>query len=223
MKALPPTNQKLWPRLKFLKKKSNSKAKGQQVKVMVSNDRSCQKEYTCKIWKPYRLPIKRFGKGHTPRSKVIGSRSWYQMKGWLIDYLLFYLPLKNISRIWRSHHCRWRAAKSRPMFSAQGLWAGRDLYRATPAVTRDLGFSGLIRRTAPFSRLLQHAWECGGSILTRILTGTNSEGIQTWNMKALPPTNQKVMTNVKVFEKKVKLQGHRSEGQGHGIKWNVFS
>jgi hypothetical protein len=24
----------------------------------------------------------------------------------------------------------------------------------TPAVTRDLGFSGLIRRTAPFSRLL---------------------------------------------------------------------
>ena len=25
-----------------------------------------------------------------------------------------------------------------------------DLYRATPAVTQDLGFSGLIRRTAPF-------------------------------------------------------------------------
>jgi hypothetical protein len=34
------------------------------------------------------------------------------------------------------------------MLGAQGLWAGRDLYRATPAVTRDLGFSGLIRRTA---------------------------------------------------------------------------
>jgi hypothetical protein len=30
------------------------------------------------------------------------------------------------------------------LLSAQGLWAGRDLYRATPAVTRDLGFSGLI-------------------------------------------------------------------------------
>jgi hypothetical protein len=47
-----------------------------------------------------------------------------------------------------------------------GLWAGRDLYRATPAVTRDLGFSSLIRRTAPFSRLLRHTRGCGGSILT---------------------------------------------------------
>jgi hypothetical protein len=42
-----------------------------------------------------------------------------------------------------------------------------DLYRATPAVTRDLDFSGLIRRTAPFSRLLRHTGGCGGSILTR--------------------------------------------------------
>jgi hypothetical protein len=74
----------------------------------------------------------------------------------LIDYLLFYVSLKNFSLIWRRHHCRWRAAKSSPMLGAQGLWAGRDLYRATPAVTRDLGFSGLIRRTAPFSRLLRH-------------------------------------------------------------------
>jgi hypothetical protein len=68
----------------------------------------------------------------------------------LIDYLPFYLPQKNFSLIWRRHHCRWRAAKCRPMLVTQGLWVGRDLYRATPAVTRDLGFSGLIRRTAPF-------------------------------------------------------------------------
>jgi hypothetical protein len=68
---------------------------------------------------------------------------------WLIDYLLFYVPLKNTSLIWRRHHCRWKAAKFRPMLGAQGLWAGRDLYLATPAVTRDLGFSSLIRRTAP--------------------------------------------------------------------------
>jgi hypothetical protein len=33
----------------------------------------------------------------------------------------------------------------------------RDLYHATSAVTRDLCFSGLIRRTAPFSRLLPQA------------------------------------------------------------------
>jgi hypothetical protein len=90
---------------------------------------------------------------------------------WLIDYLGFYVPLKNISLIWRRHQCRWRAVKFRPMLGAQGLWAGRDLYRATPTATRDLGFSGLIRRTAPFSRLLRHTRGCGGSILTRILTG----------------------------------------------------
>jgi hypothetical protein len=33
-------------------------------------------------------------------------------------------------------------------------------------------FFGLIRRTAPFSRLLRHTRGCGGSILTRILTGS---------------------------------------------------
>ena len=30
------------------------------------------------------------------------------------------------------HHYRWRGCKFRPMLGAQGLWAGRDLYRATP-------------------------------------------------------------------------------------------
>jgi hypothetical protein len=91
---------------------------------------------------------------------------------WLIDYLGFYVPLKNTSLIWRRHHCWWRSAKFRPVLDAQGLWAGRDLYCATPAVTRDLGFSGLIWRTTPFSHLLRHTWGCGGSILTRILSGT---------------------------------------------------
>jgi hypothetical protein len=90
---------------------------------------------------------------------------------WLIDYLRFYVPLKNISLIWKRHHCRWRAAKFRSMLGAQGLWACRDLYRVTPAVTRDLGFSGLIRRTAPFSRILRHTRGCGWSILTWIFTG----------------------------------------------------
>jgi hypothetical protein len=60
------------------------------------------------------------------------------------------------------------------MLDAQGLWAGRDLYRATPAVTRGLRFSGVIRTTAPFSRLLRHTRGCRWSILTRILTGPHS-------------------------------------------------
>jgi hypothetical protein len=64
------------------------------------------------------------------------------------------------------------------MLGAQGLRAGRDLYRATLAVTRGLGFSGLIQRTAPFSGLLRHTRGCGGSILTRILTGFHHRNFQ---------------------------------------------
>jgi hypothetical protein len=106
----------------------------------------------------------------------ISVNSWVYLIDWLIDYLRFYVPLKNFSLICRRHHCPRRAAKFRPMLGAQGLWAGKDLYRATPAVTRDLGFSGLIRRTAPFSRLLRHTRGCRGSILTRILTGLTTLG-----------------------------------------------
>jgi hypothetical protein len=102
------------------------------------------------------------------------SRKCKSQIDWLIDCLRFYVPLKNFSLVWRRHHCRLRAAKFRPMLGAQGLWAGRNLYRATPTVTRDLGFSSLIRRTSPISRLLRQAWGCGGSILTRILTGQKS-------------------------------------------------
>jgi hypothetical protein len=54
------------------------------------------------------------------------------------------------------------------MFGAQGLWAGRVLYRVTSAATRGLGFSGLILRTAPFGRLLRLARGCRGPIVTRI-------------------------------------------------------
>jgi hypothetical protein len=86
----------------------------------------------------------------------------------LVDYLLFYVPLKNFSLMWR----RWRAAKFRPILGAQGLWAGRDFYRATSAVTRGLGFTGLIRRTAPFNRILRLARGCGGPILTQVLAGS---------------------------------------------------
>jgi hypothetical protein len=87
-------------------------------------------------------------------------------------FIRFHVPLKTFSLIWRHHHCRWRAAKFRPMFDAQGLWAGRDLYRATPNVTRNLRYPGLIRRTAPFLRLIRHTWGCEGPILTRILNET---------------------------------------------------
>jgi hypothetical protein len=68
------------------------------------------------------------------------------------------------------------------MLGAQCLWAGRDLYRATPAVTRDLGFSGLIRRTAPFNSLLRHAWGCRWPILTRIEAILYVNVVLCWNV-----------------------------------------
>jgi hypothetical protein len=88
----------------------------------------------------------------------------------MIDYLRFYVPLKNFSLTWTCHYCRWRAVKVRPMLGAPGLWAGRYLHRATPSVTRDLTISGLIRRTALLSRLLRHTRGYGRSILTRNIT-----------------------------------------------------
>jgi hypothetical protein len=87
--------------------------------------------------------------GHLCEIRVIFTKVALQ-RFWMIDYLLFYVPLMNFSLIWRRHHYRRKATKFRPLLSAQGLWAGRDLYRATPAVTQGLSFSGLIRRTAPY-------------------------------------------------------------------------
>jgi hypothetical protein len=67
----------------------------------------------------------------SPQPTLNPSSYCYMTKRWKIDYLRFYVPLKNFSLTWRRHHCRWRAAKFRPMLGTQGLWAGRDLYRAT--------------------------------------------------------------------------------------------
>jgi hypothetical protein len=67
----------------------------------------------------------------------------------------------------------------RPMHGPQGLFC------VTPAVTRGHGFSCLIRRIDPFSRLLRHTSGYGGPFLTRILTSTMEDHSYT-NL----PTNQ---------------------------------
>jgi hypothetical protein len=99
--------------------------------------------------------------------------NWYILCLFACYLLNIYIPFKNFSLIWRRHHCRWSAANSRPMLGAQGLWAGRDLYHAIPAVTQSLGFSGLIRRTTSLVASYDTRG-CGGSILTRILTFPHS-------------------------------------------------
>jgi hypothetical protein len=78
------------------------------------------------------------------------------------------VPLKNISLIWR----RWwtiagEGLQNLGLSSALRAFEQGGIF----IVARGLGFSGLIRIIAPFSRLLQHTKGCGGSILARILTG----------------------------------------------------
>jgi hypothetical protein len=56
----------------------------------------------------------------------ISTLRCYMYSWWwcaFIDWLIIYgfKPLKTCSLIWRRHHCRWRAAKFRPMLDAQGL------------------------------------------------------------------------------------------------------
>jgi hypothetical protein len=86
----------------------------------------------------------------------------------LIDYLVFYVMIKNISIIWTGDiTITGEGQQNLGLCSALGAFEQGD--HATPAVTRGLGLSGLIRRTAPFNRLLRHTREYGGSILTRIL------------------------------------------------------
>ena len=48
-----------------------------------------------------------------------------------------------------------RTVEFGPLLGACGLWVGRDLYRAVPALTRDLGSHTRIRRNAPLSQLLR--------------------------------------------------------------------
>ena len=60
--------------------------------------------------------------------------------GQLVDFfwLFFYVQLEYFSLKWRHRHHWWRAAKFWPFLRTYGFWGGRDLYRATPSVTRDL-------------------------------------------------------------------------------------
>jgi hypothetical protein len=116
-----------------------------------------------------------------------------------IDWFLFYVPRKNSSLTWRRHHYRWRAAKFRPMLGAQGLEQGKIftvphlLWHGTSV------FRGLIWRTAPFSCLLRHTSECGGPILTRILTGFEIDEIWLINIiDSLP--NRWIIINIIIIK-----------------------
>ena len=74
---------------------------------------------------------------------------------WTFSSILFSLFICLFIAAWAifqlsggCHHYRWQGCKFRPMFGAQGLWVGRDLFPATSIVTWDLGFYGLIQKTS---------------------------------------------------------------------------
>jgi hypothetical protein len=119
-------------------------------------------------------------------------------------YSLYYFPHKNVSFIWRHHHCRWRAAKFKPMLGAQSLWAGRGVSlscytccKTRPRIFRshpkdspfEQGGVSLscytccntrprIFRSHPKDSPTQsrHTRGCGRSILTRILARQSEYG-----------------------------------------------
>jgi hypothetical protein len=82
--------------------------------------------------------------------------------------LLFQVRLKNGSFICERFPYGWRTAKYKHMLCSQGLWAEMNLYHTTPALTRNLRFSSLPWKTAPFSRLIRYARGCSRYILTPI-------------------------------------------------------
>jgi hypothetical protein len=81
------------------------------------------------------------------------------------DYIRFYVSIKifALEGLQNIGLCLvlWSFERGESFIVSQLLWH------------RTSFFSGFIRRTAPFSCLLQHTRGCGGSILTRILTGLN--------------------------------------------------
>jgi hypothetical protein len=83
------------------------------------------------------------------------------------------------------------------LLGAQGLWAGRDLYRATPAVTRDLGFSGLIRKGPPH---LVASYDTEG--VWRIYSKPDPHGkVRAWYDTIRPQTGCLVTANFDLDEK----------------------
>jgi hypothetical protein len=86
----------------------------------------------------------------------------------LIDYLVLYVMIKNISIIWTGD-ITITVEGQHNLGLCSALRALEQGDRDKTAVTRGLSLSGLIRRTAPFNRFLRHTMECGGFKLTRIL------------------------------------------------------
>jgi hypothetical protein len=68
---------------------------------------------------------------------------------WLIDYIFHLYGDVTITGVQMD-------AEFRPIFDIHSLWVGKDLFRATPAVTQDLSFFRSHPKDRPWSRLTTH-------------------------------------------------------------------
>jgi hypothetical protein len=118
-KALSLTIQKIWPKLKFIKSGSNFKVKVKNygtIRIMVTYHykvlvirntnlvpikRSCHKEHTYEIWKPYLLPFKRYGQCKS--FWKVGQTSRSQGKKNLIP-IERYCHKEHTYEIWKPYH-----------------------------------------------------------------------------------------------------------------------
>ena len=82
MKAIPLLVKKIWPSLKLYKSRSIFKLKVTRSKFLVPMERSCHKECTYIIWKPYLFWLGSYGQGYnclkvgqTSRSRLHGQKA----------------------------------------------------------------------------------------------------------------------------------------------------
>jgi hypothetical protein len=75
---------------------------------------------------------------------LMNTASWRNTKIDWFDYLLFYVQAQECFTYMDTSPLL--VSKFRPMLGAQGLWAGSDLYRATPTMTQGLGFFHIVQK-----------------------------------------------------------------------------
>ena len=95
----------------------------------------------------------------------------------LIDILVFYVPLKSISLIWRCDHYWWRAVNlGLSLYSALRAFEQRAILVVPHLLRHGISVFPVSSkgRTALINRLLRLAMACRGPILIRILTGPHS-------------------------------------------------
>jgi hypothetical protein len=89
----------------------------------------------------------------------------------LIDYLRFYVPLKNISPIWRRHHIASERLQNLGLCSALRAFEQGGIFIVSHLLWHGASGFPVSSEGPPHSVASYNTWGCGVSILTQILTG----------------------------------------------------